>query len=747
LEDRNEKTIAFIFLMSIILVLISGCSRNKSLVDEKDAPEENKAIAAGSYKEEDIPFPDGTNPQDYIALAMTPEGTLELYYDRFGSCEVYKLEDGEWQKESSEVLGEFHSYNGGLILKDVFYGEDGKQYLFGYTPEYIQALYRRTEQGEYERIRIPKLEEKDEEDINIYRIRRLKVLENGMIAAMYSSGEIELYSPDELKVVAEYSSTVFGKLAACGNKLYFTDSGKDKLYGINTDALVEEEPILIETKLSDFGIIEVNEEAAYLCDITGIHLHQLRGSIWETLIDDNKSCLSMPTLMIDKFLIGTKDDFYAVMKDDKTRTTYIKHYYFDDTEPLFTPLELSVYSLEENKAIRQAVAEFNRSHPEATLTYRVAKSDKDYILTYGIKDINKTVSDKDYINALNTELLAGKGPDILVMDGMPVNSYIEKGVLEDMSSILNPMLDAGTLLNNIAENYKKDGRIYVMPVRIKLPVIYGSKDAVEASASLKELAAYATTCGEIPLFDATSCRPLAAWCFLLYYDQLLDDKGTIDKVKLASFLENISLLAAQIEVSEDANIIWLSPPSGISYGGHWVISFYNVYKRLVQANLETLNDIVDFGILLEAAAQWEEGDYRIVNHNYEAKGLVAINSSGRNKDLAGEFVRLLFSEQLQGLSGMDGFPINVNALNKWIEKEGDKAGYRDGQDWLEFPYPSIENREDIIRELSKLKKPVLNDTILLNMILDEAERYLKGDITEEQAADNIISSINTYLAE
>jgi hypothetical protein len=35
---------------------------------------------------------------------------------------------------------------------------------------------------------------------------------------------------------------------------------------------------------------------------------------------------------------------------------------------------------------------------------------------------------EDYIRTLNTELLAGNGPDILVLNELPADSFVEKGV-------------------------------------------------------------------------------------------------------------------------------------------------------------------------------------------------------------------------------------------------------------------------------------------------------------------------------
>ena len=35
----------------------------------------------------------------------------------------------------------------------------------------------------------------------------------------------------------------------------------------------------------------------------------------------------------------------------------------------------------------------------------------------------------------------GNGPDIILLDGLPVESYIEKGLLEDISDVINPLVE------------------------------------------------------------------------------------------------------------------------------------------------------------------------------------------------------------------------------------------------------------------------------------------------------------------
>ncbi len=44
-----------------------------------------------------------------------------------------------------------------------------------------------------------------------------------------------------------------------------------------------------------------------------------------------------------------------------------------------------------------------------------------------------SVTVSDALRTLNTDIMAGKGPDVLILDGMPVENYIQKGLLEDIT--------------------------------------------------------------------------------------------------------------------------------------------------------------------------------------------------------------------------------------------------------------------------------------------------------------------------
>ena len=75
-----------------------------------------------------------------------------------------------------------------------------------------------------------------------------------------------------------------------------------------------------------------------------------------------------------------------------------------------------------------------------------------------------TVSDA--LKTLTTEIMAGNGPDVLLLDGMPVETYIEKGVLKDLSALIKE--SGGSYFENILNAYQDaQGQMCAVPARLQ----------------------------------------------------------------------------------------------------------------------------------------------------------------------------------------------------------------------------------------------------------------------------------------
>ena len=75
-----------------------------------------------------------------------------------------------------------------------------------------------------------------------------------------------------------------------------------------------------------------------------------------------------------------------------------------------------------------------------------------------------SVTVSDALRTLNTDIMAGKGPDILILDGMPVENYIQKGLLEDITDTVESADQEDGLFENIMKTYERDDKIYAVPL-------------------------------------------------------------------------------------------------------------------------------------------------------------------------------------------------------------------------------------------------------------------------------------------
>jgi ABC-type glycerol-3-phosphate transport system substrate-binding protein len=182
--------------------------------------------------------------------------------------------------------------------------------------------------------------------------------------------------------------------------------------------------------------------------------------------------------------------------------------------------------------------------------------------------------------------------------------------------------------------------------------------------------------------------------------------------------------------------------------GYWIATSIKAYQKKYQTSIEELGGIQDFSIPVKVIEEWQ-GEFGAINHSFKAKGLIGINSASSQKELAKEFIQLLFSADIQKLDLMDGFPVNKAAMEEWIEQDKENYGYTvgDGETMIQGSYPDQKFRESIYERICAADQPMVNDIAMIDMILDEAEQYLRGDITAEQAASNAVASINLYLSE
>ena len=416
-------------------------------------------------------------------------------------------------------------------------------------------------------------------------------------------------------------------------------------------------------------------------------------------------------------------------------------YRYDPTVTATADKELTVFSLRPNDTVRQAIVAFSRVRSDVKITYTVAM------------DNASGGTEQDYIKSLNTELIAKTGPDILILDGLPIDSYIEKDVLTDLTAVL-----AGTepMQENIRAAFLRDGAIYAVPTGFSVPMAVAAAGTETAFDSLPKLADAAEQAGDVPLLTncAFSFRTLSLYLIQYYGDALQNG----DAAAVEAFLTDAKRISGAIGCTALLGAGWDALGDMSQDELYEMCSGYIGMPQIVMAVGNEARDILMQPMgSVRACMEMTEAAGRLnasivsVNGQFVPAGMVGVNKAGKETEVAAAFVRMLLSYDAQGGNQYaEQFPVNVQALKEMLAYQND--GVSSGMmlsDGSEFSaeWPAKAWRERIGALIDTLDKPLLTDAALQDMLQAEVTAYLDGSNTLAQATERIGSMLSTYLSE
>ena len=728
-------------------LMLAGCTPPPD--DEAQVPDQPGQTdggdghdAMGRYVEQLMSLPEG----DAVPrIEVGRDGTLMLYNPQQGCLIPYESDDGQqWEQIEAGVAEELSAYttlNGFLRLECVTQAPNGDLYALYYDEEYLPHIVRCAGAGTPEDIAIEGWDQTVSPEW-------MDVLDGGDLVVGY------------MDKIVRYGSDGNEKMRYDATGISFTVKENQIIHNNNTmDAIVISDldsgnvlstvsyPDVWESAMdTSSGSLAAMDEtgALYIVNHGGIHRLAPGGSLWETVVDGSLTSLGAPSAEILALLLDGQGGFYVVIGNQQDYS--LAHYTYSSETSSVPGDTISIYALQDNETVRQAVGEFQRAHPDYQVDFR-----------YGLSG-STAASITDLIRTLNTELLAGKGPDVLLLDGLPVDSYIEKGVLLDMGSVLNPMIESGVILPNIAAAYAQNGTVYTIPTRIAFPVMIGSTDTVGSLSSLKALADAVTKSGDANYLSVNTSKGRVAEFYITCSPAWMNADGTIQEQALADFLTDIKRIG---DVTGDGQYVpepvpGDAPPSDVDelgYIGGNFASMFDYCRGDTRLNMQMLSGFID---LLFPVSAKEQTNGRIVplcgqsGNVFAPRGIVGVNNASPKRDMALDYVKILLGEEVQATDLSDGFPVNANALEKGIhntEMEGYCLGVGgpDGQFMAEWP--SQEEMQKIGDMIKSLDTPSTVDPVLLEMILDGSEAFFSGEETAAQAAHAIAERTQAYLTE
>lgn len=421
-----------------------------------------------------------------------------------------------------------------------------------------------------------------------------------------------------------------------------------------------------------------------------------------------------------------------------------------------TELTLACFGLDYN--LRSQIVKFNKSNPD----YRIV-----------VKDYSEYATDDDYnagLTKLNTELISGNVPDILVNGTeLPIGQYAAKGLLEDLWPYLDadPEYSRDKLMTQPLNAAQTDGKLY------RLPIDFGVTTAVGLGKVVGEY----TTWTLADVNDALSKLPEGATVFNKYYTQAemlkyciamnaenfmnwQDGTCSFDSDEFRALLEFVKPFPAEYDWQSDAE------------------EYESDYTRLKNGKqLLYPTSISDFDSIYYMFATLDH-DVRFIGfpredgssgNAFNASCTLSISTACRDKSGAWAFIRSTLSNDYQ--ENIWNYPIVKSVFeakaqeamtqeyetdadgNQILDDDGNPIPISTGgmsygdEPMIELYAVTQEQYDAVLALIDSTTSFVDYDQNVLDIISDEAAGYFAGSKTVEEASKLIQSRVSLYIQE
>lgn len=477
-----------------------------------------------------------------------------------------------------------------------------------------------------------------------------------------------------------------------------------------------------------FAACADEEGSYYYTSQDGIYRLVSGGTLAELVVDGAGTMLAGEDTVPMGLTLCPDGGFLMITGDSR-----VYRYYWDADAPVEEDTAvLTVWSLENNDTVRAAIEVYEQQNPGFTVAYQVAMEDG-------------AATREDALSALNTALLAGSGPDVLILDGLDWQAYRDKGLLAD----LREWVDLSALQSNLVDPFREQEGVFVLPARFSVPVLCGDPADLAGLDSLDALADFLLARPARPAWDYTSPD---------YYDRLVEPYGLgfVSVEQLLDFALGSSADAlTENGVNGDAveAVLKFVQQVGCYYGmenykgllSNGVISSGSEGQSVSYGDgsyecFSTGNAVLAWEEMLTpsylTAVRKDRAGVSLIQRPglvqgaYTPRTLAAVCAGA--SDEAGAFITILFGKEVQTSWQQDGMPVRADALQGSIEAN----------------CPDPDARQNVQALIDALQTPVTQpDDAVREALLQNANALIAGDVTLEQARTGVEDALNLYLAE
>lgn len=516
----------------------------------------------------------------------------------------------------------------------------------------------------------------------------------------------------------------------------------------------------------DMFLVSGDDDAIYLAGQTGVYRHVLGGSAMEQVMDGSLSILGNPACKIMDMLMVDNNEFVILLTGEK-----MARFVYDPDIPSRPDEKLQVWSLEDEAVIRQTISLYQKENPAVYVEYEIGLA-------------GNSMTREDAIKNLNTRIMAGKGPDVLVLDNMPMDSYVEKGILMDIAPLLNNLSSEDAVFPNVVDAFTKDGQVYMVPCTIQLPYVLGRNEEINKMTGLSDIITVMAQMRETnpgaDLLRLSSPKGMMRVFSLTSAPTWRTEEGTLNKEAISDFLtQTKQMYDIQMDgLSEEALLDWESEKE-----------MYQSYQSINGENLEesdeirtrhqaiyfmgqaqqfaagSINNITEYNchVSLPKTEGFENCGSIPMNGQcsnvFWAKTLLGITTSSENTERAQNFIKTALSTEVQ-IDIENGFPVTQKAIldsyadqwklykdNDYVSGQGGTVDPDGNEVVLLIRIPDEAEVNELLQWITSMDTAYVEDKTFENIIYEEGTSYLSGEKSLEETMNSIETRLGIYLAE
>ena len=606
--------------------------------------------------------------------------------------------------------------------------------------------------------------------------------EGSFYAYVFTDGEGEVpryYKVDpvtgETEFILEQNIHAY-YMAAHENLLYVMGNEGVLIYDMDAEKVTEKQDQILSSFVAGKFTMKSNipvmiypyGDGVYLLTRQGLYWHELYGETVDQIIDGNLCTMGNGEKVFTGMAVRETEDRpeFLVLYDGRE----LMRYTYDPTLPT-VPDALRVYSVHRDSQVARAVNAFRAQNPDLTVIYEVGLD-----TAYGA-----TVD--DVLKELATEMGAGKGPDILIMDDIPYESYLEKDVLMDLSDLRESMTKEEYFVN-VIDGFAEEKGLFTIPMSFAIPVL-GGDSGIEGAETLADLADRLEAKREkgedtfvFCTWDAESTLRLLAQSS---QGAWMKD-GALDKESVTEFLAQARRIyeiqfAVEADPYEDCPYYYSSHSGLAETGGMWTIDpqQYPLARRFDSDGAFGMIDKITVEFAEEDAPYYagfvsggekdfqfflgmrKEGEtyVRMPGQRYGeclASTLLSINKATKHAEDSRRFLEYAISYEFLESGAFDGTPVNREAYLHRQQTVPELAGYGGdsfhGKSYLFQIEPPTEDEWKKITGLADSVTGVNRcDATVYEAVVEYGIPALTGETSVEEAVAAIEKNVKIYLAE